>query len=100
MTPSDKVRVKICCISSIAEMQLAARYGAHAIGLVSAMPSGPGPINESLISEIAAATPPAVSTFLLTCLQHADEIVAQLRRCRTTTVQICDRLQHGSYADI
>ena len=48
MTP----RVKICCISSLAEAELAIRYGASAIGLVSAMPSGPGVIDEDLIAEI------------------------------------------------
>src|SRR5437016_8448621 len=100
MSPSNNIRVKICCISSIEEMQLAVRYGANAIGLVSAMPSGPGPIDESLIAEIADATPPAVSTFLLTCLQSADEIAKQVRRCCTTTVQICDCLTQGTYADI
>ena len=43
-------RVKICCISSIKEAQLAIRYGASAIGLVGPMPSGPGIIsNLSLI---------------------------------------------------
>jgi phosphoribosylanthranilate isomerase len=40
MTP----RVKICCIRSVAETQTAIRHGAAALGLVSAMPSGPGVI--------------------------------------------------------
>ena len=53
-------RVKICCISNRKEAELAIRYGAHAIGLVSEMPSGPGVIPEELIAEIAAATPPGV----------------------------------------
>lgn len=34
-------KIKICCISSIEEAHLAIRYGASALGLVSAMPSGP-----------------------------------------------------------
>jgi len=52
------VRVKICCIASIAEAWLAIDHGASAVGLVSAMPSGPGPIPEDLIAEIAATVPP------------------------------------------
>jgi phosphoribosylanthranilate isomerase len=38
-------RVKICCISSIEEAHAAIRAGASALGLVSAMPSGPGVIS-------------------------------------------------------
>lgn len=48
-------RVKICCISSLEEARMAIRHGASALGLVSAMPSGPGPISEELIHEIARA---------------------------------------------
>jgi len=74
--------------------------GANAIGLVSAMPSGPGPIPEDLIAEIAATVPPAVSSFLLTCLQDASSIIAQQRRLRVNTIQICDRLTTGTYHEI
>lgn len=66
--------------------------GVDAIGLVSAMPSGPGVILESTIAEIAATVPPRVSTFLLTSLTEVDAIVAQYERCGTTTIQLCDRL--------
>lgn len=90
-------RVKVCCIASREEAAMAVRHGAHAIGLVSAMPSGPGPIPEDLIAEIAAAVPPPTRTFLLTSLQSADAIVAQHRRLRTTTIQIVDHLAEGSY---
>jgi phosphoribosylanthranilate isomerase len=74
--------------------------GASAVGLVSAMPSGPGPIPEDLIAEIAATIPPAVSSFLLTCLQDAASIIDQQRRLRVNTIQICDRLTQGSYQDL
>lgn len=72
--------------------------GASAVGLVSAMPSGPGPIPESLIAEIAATIPPGVSSFLLTCLQDPEAIIVQQRRLRVNTIQICDRLPDGSQA--
>jgi phosphoribosylanthranilate isomerase len=64
------------------------------------MPSGPGPIPEDLIAEIAATIPPGVSSFLLTCLQNAASIVEQQRRLRVNTIQICDRLTQGSYQDL
>ena len=93
-------RIKVCCISSVEEARLAVRHGAAALGLVSSMPSGPGVIDESLIAEIAASAPPAVATFLLTSLQDAGAIVEQQRRCGTNTVQVCDHLVTGSYAEM
>ena len=59
-------------MSSIQEAQLAIPYGASALGLVSAMPSGPGIIEEELIAEIAETIPPAVSSFLLTSQQDPE----------------------------
>ena len=79
---------------------MAIRAGASALGLVSAMPSGPGVIAEDAIARIASMVPPAVSTFLLTSLQDAAAIAEQQRRLRTTTVQICDRIEHGSARDL
>jgi len=79
---------------------MAIRYGASALGLVSRMPSGPGVISESAITEIAAKVPPPIATFLLTSEQEADTIARQQRRCGTNTIQICDRLTRGSYLDL
>ena len=95
--PTHAPRVKICCITSIAEAELAVRSGAAAVGLVTAMPSGPGVIAEAQIAAIAARVPPGVSSFLLTSLLEPEAIIAQQRRCRTNTLQIVDRLDHGAY---
>ncbi len=84
--------IKVCCIASAAEARMAITAGAQAIGLVSAMPSGPGPIDEALIAEIAAQVAPPRQTFMLTCEQRAAAIVAQHRRCRTTTLQLVDHV--------
>lgn len=93
-------RTKICCISSVSEAELAVRHGASAIGLVSHMPSGPGVIPEALISEIAVTVPPGVATVLLTSLVSSADIVAQQKRCRVNTLQLCDRVDHGDYSDL
>ncbi len=69
---------------------MAVAAGADAVGLVSAMPSGPGPIPEERIATIAAAVPPPVATFLLTCLSTAEEIVTQQHRCGAGTLQLVD----------
>jgi phosphoribosylanthranilate isomerase len=100
MQATAQPRVKICCIASIAEAWLAIRAGASALGLVSAMPSGPGVIDEQTIAEIAAAVPPPIATFLLTSRQDPEGIKAQHRRCRTTTIQLCDRLPPDARAEL
>jgi phosphoribosylanthranilate isomerase len=100
MQPFSRPRVKICCMASVEEAWLAIEQGASAVGLVSAMPSGPGPIPDELIAEIAAQIPPGVSSFLLTCQQDVAAIVDQQRRLRVNTIQICDRLSSGSYAQL
>ena len=94
------IRFKICCIQDIEEMRMAVDAGASAVGLVSAMPSGPGPISEERIAEIADATPPGIATFLLTSLQDAASIIEQNRRCRCNTIQIVDELTSGTHAEI
>ena len=47
-----KTRVKICCIASEEEARMAISFGAAALGLVAAMPSGPGPIADELCSGV------------------------------------------------
>ena len=100
MKPSLWPRVKICCIASVDEAWMAIDHGASALGLVSEMPSGPGPIPEDLIKEIAAVIPPAISSFLLTCRQNVDEIIGQQKRLGVNTIQICDRLEKGSHKQL
>ena len=85
-------RVKICCIANLAEARLAMAHGATALGLVSAMPSGPGVIDEAMIAAIAAQVPPPTATFLLTARQDAASILAQHVRCRTSTIQLVDQV--------
>lgn len=97
MKPTARPRVKICCIASTEEAWMAIHHGASALGLVSEMPSGPGPIPEDLIKDIASIIPPAIASFLLTCKQNVDEIIEQQKRLGVNTIQICDRLEKGSH---
>ncbi len=87
-------RVKICCIASHAEAGLAVSAGASALGLVSAMPSGPGVIDEGLIAAIVRRVPATVATFLLTSRTQAATIAEQHRVCGTSVVQLVDRVPH------
>jgi len=76
---------------------MAVECGASAIGLVSEMPSGVGPITEVLIAEIVPHVPPGVATFLLTSKQDAETIIRQQRRTRANTLQLVDAVSPETY---
>ncbi|CAM3057963.1 phosphoribosylanthranilate isomerase [Janthinobacterium lividum] len=95
-----RTRIKICCIASIDEAQLAIAAGADALGLVAAMPSGPGPIPDARIAQIAAWTPPPVATFLLTSETTAQAIAEHVRATQPSTVQIVSHIDPGEVAQL
>jgi phosphoribosylanthranilate isomerase len=93
-------RVKICCIANEAEAAMAISFGASAIGLVGAMPSGPGPISDDDIWRIARTVPPPIGTFLLTSEQTSNGILEHHFRTLTNTIQIVDELPERDYGNI
>ena len=93
-------RIKICCIANQQEAADAISFGASAIGLVGAMPSGPGPISDEEILAIAQTVPPPIATFLLTSEHTASNIIAHHRRTKTNTIQIVDELADRAYLEI
>jgi phosphoribosylanthranilate isomerase len=100
MQPTSTPRIKICCMASEAEAALAIALGASAVGLVAEMPSGPGPIPDSLIARIARTVQRPVHTVLLTSRRRARDIADHQRAVGTTAIQLVDRLEEGTYADI
>ena len=94
------MKVKVCCISSEKEAQLAISYGAHAIGLVGPMPSGPGIISNESIRKIASNVPQDIMTFMLTSETTAQGIINHHKLTQTNTIQIVDELKEGSYSEI
>ena len=91
---------KICCISSSEEARTAMAAGASALGLVGAMPSGPGIISDDSIRKIARIIPPPVASFLLTSRTDAHSIIAHQRLVGTNTIQLVDYLTEGTYEEI
>ena len=87
-------------MKSIEEVWMAIEAGASAVGLVSPMPSGPGPISNERAAEIAAQVPPGIDAFLLTPLQTVDELVEQNRLVKARTLQLVDELPDGAYAEL
>lgn len=95
-----QTRIKVCCISSTDEAQLAIDYGADALGLVGEMPSGPGVIDDDLAREIAAIAPPAVETFLLTSRLTGNGIADHVGYVGATTVQVVQHIEPVEYLSI
>lgn len=93
-----RTRIKVCCIASAAEARTAVWAGADALGLVGAMPSGPGPIPDRLAAEIAHGVPPPVGAWLLTSEEDGDAIAAHTVAVGVSTVQLVrhvDRAEHA-----
>ncbi|MEO0339777.1 MAG: phosphoribosylanthranilate isomerase [Bacteroidota bacterium] len=94
------MKIKICCISSLEEAQMAVNAGADALGLVGHMPSGPGVISDTLIAQIAQQAQTPTRTFLLTSETAAQAIIDHHQKVQTTTIQIVDALTTGTYQTI
>ena len=94
------IHIKICCIQSLAEAQLAIRYGATELGFVSKMPSGPGAISEEKIADIIQHIPASVNSTLLTSKRRTEDIIAQQHRCKADAIQLCDHLDTDAYAEL
>jgi phosphoribosylanthranilate isomerase len=87
-------------MKSIEEVWMAIEAGASAVGLVSPMPSGPGPISNEKAAEIAAEVPPGIDAFLLTPLQEVEELVEQNRLVKARALQLVDALAPGGHAEL
>jgi phosphoribosylanthranilate isomerase len=83
-----RLHIKICCISTPAEAEMAIENGADAIGLVGPMPSGPGMIDLDTAANIARGAPPPVSRFLLSSADCAETLIAQVTKTGVDTLQI------------
>jgi phosphoribosylanthranilate isomerase len=92
-----KTKVKICCISSIEEAKAALQFGADVLGLVAKMPSGPGTIEDNLISEIVKSIPSETTTFLLTPKTNPYEIIEHQRLTGTNCIQLVDSVKIKDY---
>ena len=79
---------------------MAITLGASALGLVGAMPSGPGSISDDAIAKIAAIVPPPIATFLLTSRTDPEGIIEHVKLCRVNTVQLVDAIKFDDYAKL
>jgi phosphoribosylanthranilate isomerase len=92
-----KIKVKICCISTIEEARNALKFGANILGLVAKMPSGPGTIEDELIAEIITNIPLSTTTFLLTSKTNPYEIIEHQRLTGSNCIQLVDSIKVEDY---
>lgn len=92
-----RVRIKICCIASPDEARTAIEAGADALGLVGAMPSGPGIIADAEIAKIARTVPPPVASVLLTSRTRADAIAEHALEAEVNSIQIVSHIDRDEY---
>ncbi len=93
-----RTRVKICCITSPAEARAVVMAGADALGVVGAMPSGPGPVDDDTARAVVAEAPPGVSAFLLTSEVRAEALIDHVLRIGAPVVQIVRHIDPAAHA--
>lgn len=84
------VRVKICCISTAAEVNAVVRAGVDAVGFVAKGSARWPGLEDAEMAELRALLPPSVQVVLLTRLQSADAIVAKHGASPVDTIQLCN----------
>jgi phosphoribosylanthranilate isomerase len=83
------VRVKICGIQSLADMEMAVQEGADAIGvLVGQVHFSADFLPTHLAAEICERTPPFVATVLVTHIEHPEEVLALANCVPCVAVQL------------
>lgn len=95
-----RTRVKICCMTSPADVRAAAVAGADCIGVVGPMPSGPGPVDDDTARAVIAAAPPGVTPILLTQETEIQGLMRHVRATHATVVQLVRHVDPRLHADI
>lgn len=94
-------RVKICGIRSETDLRIAVESGADAVGFISGVTHHS---EDALIpdeaAKLVAATPPYVSTVLVTHLEHPDEILGLADILGVDTIQVHGLVNHETLRQV
>lgn len=85
---NTKTKIKICCIASLEEAQLAIHAGADAVGFVCAKPATERTIDIQSVASITPFIKHSVATFLLTSETVASNIAEIVTSTGVSTIQI------------
>lgn len=83
-----RTRIKVCCLASLEEAQLAIQAGADAVGFVAARPASSRTVDDGTIAAIAAIVTPPIATVLLTSESTAVGVARHVFATGVSTVQI------------
>mgnify|MGYP002725475042 CR=1 FL=1 len=92
--------VKVCCITSLKEAELALELGADYLGFVSEMPSGPGVISLDNIAKIVSSLPEKTKTITLTSKVDSKAVFQQYKVTKTWGLQLVDKLPEGELLEL
>jgi phosphoribosylanthranilate isomerase len=81
-------RIKVCCVASVEEMQMAVHYGASAVGIGFGDAQRPGESSQKR----SLPRLPSVDRFLLARVERPPMVIDQQRRTKTSVIQLCDRM--------
>lgn len=87
-----RIQIKICCVASLEEAQLAIGAGADAVGFVAAKPVSARTIDDRTIAAIAAVVPASIGTVLLTSEDTAEGVARHVLATGVSSVQILSYL--------
>lgn len=92
MSSNVRTKIKICCISSLEEAQLAIHAGADAVGFVCAKPTSERTIDTQIVASLTPFIDPSVATFLLTSETSSSNIAEVVNLTGVSTIQILPHL--------
>jgi phosphoribosylanthranilate isomerase len=94
-------RVKICGIRSEADLRIAVASGTDAVGFISGVTHrSEDALTPEQAADLVAATPPYVSTVLVTHLERANEIVELAELVGADTIQVHGLVSHETLRDV
>lgn len=93
MTVKMKTRTKICGIRSPEEIELAAFYGADAVGFITEVPvDSPRKLDSDTAAYLVSRVPETLSSVLVIMPENADTAIGLIEKTKPDIVQIHSRL--------
>lgn len=98
---SASPRVKICGIRSEADLRIAVASGADAVGFISGVTHrSEDALAPKRAAELVVATPPYVSTVLVTHVEHVEEIMELAEMVDADTIQVHGLVSHETLREV
>ncbi|MGA2885262.1 MAG: phosphoribosylanthranilate isomerase [Halobacteriota archaeon] len=94
-----RVRVKVCGITNVRDLEVAVEAGADALGFVVDVPESPRSISSDRACDLVEATPPFVQNVLVSVFDTVDQLEALCSHVAPDAVQVAGPLPPGATRD-